>query len=574
MYRFLFFSIALSFNTLSHTQPLFIGPEKIKSLDSLYRLTFPSSDPGAIIIIAQGGRPVFKKAYGMANLENSVMLNTDHKMGIGSISKQFAAVSILLLQQEGKLNIKDDIRKYLPSYNTYGKIITIENILSHTSGIPSYTELNGFDTISNKTLSNYQLVKFFEKQPLLFEPGTNWSYSNSGYVLAGLIVEKISGRPFNDFLQQRIFRPLLMTETSLGSSTFILPGKASEYSGPTPKGRMKVETQYNWYWAYAAGQIVSTVDDMLKWDEALYNPEFLTTDLLNIAHKSFILKNGEDAHYGTGWAIASFKNKSMVQHGGSIGGYRAQGMRIPEDHLYVLILSNAAATNASLTANKSLSILYDMPSLKENQENVQSWKEIEGIYSSPNSGLRLQSNFGTKETFYTIRVDSSNRVTAQRTSAAPISLSTSGKDLLFDKTNPFVGWKIERNAQGMVDGIRFTQFFPGYGPERFNKKVSAIIPPKPVPGIIDSNILVKYVGVFEQEFGNRVKINIDKGKLYMEDLVLGIKTQLNWISGNTFWVKETDMQVVFDATAKGIITGAHFFNGFKDIMLKRVEEIY
>jgi CubicO group peptidase (beta-lactamase class C family) len=570
----LFFSIALSFNTLSHTQPLFIGPEKIKSLDSLYRLTFPSSDPGAIIIIAQGGRPVFKKAYGMASLENSVMLNTDHKMGIGSISKQFAAVSILLLQQEGKLNIKDDIRKYLPSYNTYGKIITIENILSHTSGIPSYTELNGFDTISNKTLSNYQLVKFFEKQPLLFEPGTNWSYSNSGYVLAGLIVEKISGRPFNDFLQQRIFRPLLMTETSLGSSTFILPGKASEYSGPTPKGRMKVETQYNWYWAYAAGQIVSTVDDMLKWDEALYNPEFLTTDLLNIAHKSFILKNGEDAHYGTGWAIASFKNKSMVQHGGSIGGYRAQGMRIPEDHLYVLILSNAAATNASLTANKSLSILYDMPSLKENQENVQSWKEIEGIYSSPNSGLRLQSNFGTKETFYTIRVDSSNRVTAQRTSAAPISLSTSGKDLLFDKTNPFVGWKIERNAQGMVDGIRFTQFFPGYGPERFNKKVSAIIPPKPVPGIIDSNILVKYVGVFEQEFGNRVKINIDKGKLYMEDLVLGIKTQLNWISGNTFWVKETDMQVVFDATAKGIITGAHFFNGFKDIMLKRVEEIY
>ena len=106
------------------------------------------------------------------------------------------------------------ISKYLPSYNTYGKTITIENILSHTSGIPSYTELNGFDTIANKTISNYQLVKFFEKQPLLFEPGTNWSYSNSGYVLAGLIVEKITGKPFNDFLQQRIFRPLLMTETS------------------------------------------------------------------------------------------------------------------------------------------------------------------------------------------------------------------------------------------------------------------------------------------------------------------------------------------------------------------------
>ena len=456
----------------------------------------------------------------MANLENNILLNTDHKMGIGSISKQFAAISILLLQQDGKLNIKDDIRKYLPSYNTYGKTITIENILSHTSGIPSYTELNGFDTIANKIISNYQLVKFFEKQPLLFEPGTNWSYSNSGYVLAGLIVEKITGKPFNDFLQQRIFRPLLMTETTLGSSIFILPGKASEYSGPTPKGRMKVETQYNWYWAYAAGQIVSTVDDMLKWDEALYNPAFISTELTALAHKSFILKNGEDAHYGTGWAISSFKNKSMIQHGGSIGGYRAQGMRIPEDHLYVLILSNSAATNAGLTANKSLSILYDMPALKENRENVQSWKEIEGIYSSPNSGLRLQSNFGSKEAYYTVRVDSSNRVKAQRTSAATISLSPAGKDLLYDKTNPFVGWKIERNSQGLVDGIRFTQFFPGYGQERYNKKISASLPPKPVSGAIDSTGLVKYTGIFEHEFGNRVKINIDKGQLYMEDRLL------------------------------------------------------
>ena len=109
-YRFLLFVIVLSLNTLLFTQPLTINPEKIKSLDSLFRLTFPSSDPGAIILVAQGGRPVFKKAYGMANLENNILLNTDHKMGIGSISKQFAAISILLLQQDGKLNIKDDIK--------------------------------------------------------------------------------------------------------------------------------------------------------------------------------------------------------------------------------------------------------------------------------------------------------------------------------------------------------------------------------------------------------------------------------------------------------------------------------
>ncbi len=264
----------------------------------------------------------------------------------------------------------------------------------------------------------------------------------------------------------------------------------------------------------------------------------------------------------------------MVQHGGSIGGYRAQGMRIPDDHLYILVLSNTAATNSGLTANKTLSILYDMPGIKENRENVQSWKEIEGVYTSPNAGLRLQSNFGSKPAYYTIRVDSANRVTAQRTSGASITLSPAGKDFLFDKTNPFTGWKVERNAQGSVDGIRFTQFFPGYGPERFNKKVSGTIPPKPEYGKIDSAGLAKYTGLFATEFGDRSKIMIEKGQLYTEDPLIGTKTQLHWVSGNIFRVKETDMEVVFDANAKGIITGAHYFNGFQEIILKRIEEIY
>ena len=352
MFRITFLAACLLLCIQLFSQPLVIGPEKIKRIDSLFRSNYPTANPGVIVLIAQGGKPVFKKAYGMADLENNILLNTDHKMGIGSISKQFAAVSILLLQQDGKLNIKDDIRKYLSAYNTYGKTITIENILTHTSGIPSYTELYGFDTIVNKSLSNHQLVKFFEKHPLLFEPGTNWSYSNSGYVLAALIVEKITGKPFNDFLEQRIFKPLLMTETSMGSTEFVLPGKTREYSGPTPKGRIKLETTYNWYWAYGAGQIISTADDMLKWDEALYNPAFLRSDLLSIAHKSFILKNGEDAHYGTGWGIGTFKNKTMVQHGGAIGGYRAMGMHVPEDHLYIIILSNSATTNSGLLGNQ------------------------------------------------------------------------------------------------------------------------------------------------------------------------------------------------------------------------------
>lgn len=563
---------------LLHLQPaaqtLQLGPEKIKSLDSLYRAMFPANDPGAIILVSRNGSPLFRKAYGMASLEFNIPLNTDHKMGIGSISKQFAAVSILLLQQEGKLSYQDDIKKYLPVYNTYGRTITIAHILSHTSGIPSYTELDNFDSIVNMKLSNHQLVKFFEAKPLLFEPGTNFSYSNSGYVLAALIVEKVSGMPYNEFLQKRIFQPLMMTESGIGSSDFIAAGKTGEYSGPTPKGRVKMETQYDWYWAYGAGQIISTVDDMLKWDEGLYQPSFIKPELLKLAHTSFILKDGKQANYGLGWAQGRLQNKTIIQHGGAIGGYRSMGVRIPEDHLYIIILSNAATTNSGLAANRTLTILYDLPALKENKQDVQSWKEIEGIYESLNAGLRLQTNFGTLPAYYTIRVDSANRVTAQRSSSPPVTLSPAGKDLLFDKMNPYTGWKIERNTQGAVEGIRFNQYFPGTGPERFNKRVSAKLPPEPVVAKADSAALVKFTGMYAHKFGDRTRIVADKGQLFMEDPVLGTRTTLNWIKGNTFWIKETDREIIFDADKKGSITGLRYFSGFQQIVMQRVEELY
>lgn len=558
----------------SHAQQFSINENKMKSLDSLFKITFAPSEPGAIVILAKDGKPIFKKAYGMSNLELNVPLNTDQKMGIGSISKQFAAVSILLLQQEGKLNIKDDVRKYLPQYNTWGRNISIEQMLSHTSGIPSYTELPGFDTLADKKIPISKLVAFFEKSPLVYEPGTNWSYSNSGFVLAALIVEKISGKPFNDFVKERIFNKVLMTESTFGTSDYIIPNKTGEYGGTSPKGKIKMEPQYDWYWAYGAGQIVSTVDDMLKWDEGLYNASFIDPKILSLGHTSYILNDGKPAGYGLGWAVEKFGNKTMVQHGGSIGGYRSQGMRIPEDHVYFLVMSNTGATNSSLIANKALSIVYDMPAIKEQRKDIQSWKEIEGVYESPSSGLRLQKNFGNIPAFYTVRVDSANRVTAQRTSSAAIQLSAAGKDILYDKSNPFSEWKIVRDDAGKVSGILFTHFFPGYGPERFNKRVSDALPPMKAPVKTDSVSLAKYVGLYEHEFGSRTKIAIEKNQLWMVDPEFNTKTELHWLKDNTFWIKEQDREVIFDVNKKGQVTGLQTFTGFQQIAMSKIVDLY
>jgi len=551
-----------------------ISESKIKSLDSLFRLTFPSTEPGAIILMAKDGKPFFRKAYGMANIELPVTMNTDHKMGIGSISKQFTATAILLLQQDGKLQVDDDIRKYLPQYNTWGKTITIRQILSHTSGIPSYTELPGFDTLADKKISNSRLIRFFESAPLIFEPGTDWSYSNSGFVLAGVIVEKLTGMPFNDFVRERILKKLNMTETAFGSSDYALPGKTAEYGGNTPKGKIKMETQYDWYWAYGAGQLVSTVDDMLKWDEALYDASFIKPELLQTAHSAYKLKMGNSANYGLGWGVDTLNSKAVIQHGGAIGGYRAQGIRMPDDHLYMILLSNSGTTNASLTLNKAVSLLYGISPIREQRQEIQPWKEIAGVYESLNSGSRLQKNYGNIPAFITIRVDSINRVTVQRTSGVVTTLTAAGKDRLYDKTAPFTSWKINRDATGTVTSFTVENLVPTMGPVRTNKRIATTVPDVKKPATADSTSLTAFTGRFIHAFGSTTNI-IQKGnRLMMEDPEFKTTTELHWLQGNTFWIRENDREVIFSRDKKGIVTSLQFFNGMQNITMEKSNELY
>lgn len=574
MKRIFLFICCSSLLAAGFSQSPAIGESKIKSLDSLFRLTFPSTEPGAIILLAKDGKPFFRKAYGMANIELPVTMNTDHKMGIGSISKQFTAMALLLLQQEGKLNIKDDIRKYLPQYNTWGRTITIDQILSHTSGIPSYTELPGFDTLADKKISNSRLISFFERSPLIFEPGSNWSYSNSGFVLAGVIVEKITGQPFNDFVSERILKKLNMTETSFGSSDYALPGKTAEYAGNTPKGKIKMETQYDWYWAYGAGQLISTVDDMLKWDEALYDAGFIRPELLKTAHTAIPLTTGLSANYGLGWAVDTLNGKAVIQHGGSIGGYRAQGIRLPDDHIYMILLSNSGATNSSLTLNKALSLLYNVAPVREQRQEIQSWKEMEGVYESLNSGSRLQKNMGDLPAFFTVRTDSLNRVTVQRSSSAALTLTPAGKDKLYDKSSPFTTWRFNRNSQGKVVSFTIEQLLPTMGPERTNLKIADIVPAIKQPVSADSAQLTVYTGLFRHELGSSARIVQVKNNLYMEDPEFKTKTQLHWLNGNLFWIKELDREVNFIRDKKGNVTSIQYNNGSQLITLHKSNELY
>jgi CubicO group peptidase (beta-lactamase class C family) len=264
------FRSILSALTLLFFSPLSaqFQPDIEKKIDSIMMHTYPLTDPGAVLLIAKNGVPVMEKGYGLANIELTVANKPKFVFAIGSMSKQFTAVCLLQLQDAGKLSLDDDIRKHLPHYDTHGETITIRHLLTHTSGIPSFTELDTFQHLINTDNSIADISNLFMNRPLLFSPGSNWSYSNSGYLLAGMIVEKVSGVTLETYLRQHIFLPLGMNSTSMGSNDRVIPRMVTGYDMGS-YGYMPTR-EYSWIWTFGAGGIVSNTSDLLKWDEALY----------------------------------------------------------------------------------------------------------------------------------------------------------------------------------------------------------------------------------------------------------------------------------------------------------------
>jgi len=306
-------------------------------IDSAMNAAYKPNQPGGVLLIAKDGKVIYKKAFGLANVERAIPLKNDNAFGIGSMTKQFTAVAILQLAQQGKLSLQDDIRKHLPDYSTHNKNITIEQLLTHTSGVAEIP--------NRRPGPSSNTIDFMMNEPLLFEPGTDWSYVNAGYLLLPLIIEKISGLSYNDYVQKNIFDVVGMKYSSFwhwpGKYEKTISGVATGYVsgennsivsvGYPRMGRLGV--------ARGNGNIISTVDDLLQWDEALYSDKVVGREWLHKAWTQHHL-NGSKMYYGYGWGLQTINGVECIQHGGSGVGYQSNGVRIPSEHVYVVLLTN------------------------------------------------------------------------------------------------------------------------------------------------------------------------------------------------------------------------------------------
>ncbi|MGX4640976.1 serine hydrolase [Massilia sp. SYSU DXS3249] len=417
------------------------------AIDASIGAHYKADEPGATVIVVKDGKTVFRKAYGMADSIGKQAMTPDAVLRLGSITKQFTAVAILMLAEEGKLSLTDDITRFFPDYPTKGKAITVEHLLTHTSGIKSYTGKPDYALGMEKDVTVAAMIDSFKNDPLDFEPGTNYRYNNSGYFLLGAIIEQVSGQPYAKFVEQRIFKPLGMANTAYEGHE---RGKAPRALGHSRDGQgFGRASKLSMTQPYAAGSLVSSVDDLARWDAAISSGKLLKPASWKRAFTPYTLADGKSTGYGYGWQIGKLQGAASIEHGGAINGFNTFAQRLPEQKVFVAVLSNAdgGLVNPGMVASRAAAIAIGKPfrEFKEIALGGAALERFTGVYAVDQSSTR------------TFRRDGDVLV-MQRSGRPPVRLKAFSPNGFF-LPNASDYFEFGQDAQGVITHV--TQYHDG-----------------------------------------------------------------------------------------------------------------
>lgn len=387
-----------------------ISDTQLQKIDSLFLDWNKPNHPGGTVGIMQNGRTVFSKAYGLASLEYLAPNSPSTIFNIASVSKQFTAMGIVVLQQQGKLSVDDDIRKHLPELPDFGETITIRHMLHHTSGLRSLHAILGLagwrgdDARTNEDINRFML----NQQDLNFKPGDEYVYCNTGYMLMVNIIEKITGEEFPKWMKESVFQPLGMINTYVEDnySRVVSNNATSYYAGEDNEFDRAVE-----YWGYVgSGNMHSTTDDLLRWLENFNDPQSSWKDHFDILQTMDKFNNGRENTYAFGVNIGDFNGFRSVGHGGAIGGFRSNIITYPEKELSIAILTNFSSGSPGQKSNTIAEIILGVEGDEENISNgiiktiklsSKALEKYEGLYwnSTSNYSRKIYSKNDTLRFF-------------------------------------------------------------------------------------------------------------------------------------------------------------------------------
>ena len=343
------------------SQQIVFAQDHAAKIQELLSLAHKYRQFNGSVLVAENGKVVYKGAYGLANMEWDIPNTPDTKFRLGSITKQFTATVIMQLVEQGKIKLDAKLSDYLPEYRKdTGSKVTIHHLLTHTSGIPSYTSQPGFfENVSRNPYKVDEFVKKYASGDLEFEPGSKYTYNNSGYFLLGAIVERVTGKPYEQVLKENIFDPLGMKNTGYDHHNTILPKRASGYS-KTPDSYTNA-AYLDMSIPYAAGSLYSTVEDLYLWDQALYTDKVLSAQSKALMYRPFL----DD--YAYGWVVtnASFKQNDqpiqMITHDGGINGFTTTIVRFPKEKNLIVMLDNTGSGYLNKLSDSIAKIIYNQP---------------------------------------------------------------------------------------------------------------------------------------------------------------------------------------------------------------------
>jgi CubicO group peptidase (beta-lactamase class C family) len=525
------------------------------AIDAVMGEIYKPGEPGAAVIVRRGGRTLFRKGYGMADLELGVKVEPDMIFRLGSITKQFTATAILMLAEQGRLSLEDEIGKYLPTFPVGDRKVTIEHLLAHTSGIKSYTNMEEWLPLWRKDMTPQEIIDMSRDKPFEYTPGERWKYNNSGYVMLGAVIEKVSGKSYEAFLQENIFKPLGMTHSGYDHTERVIPRRVPGYQKDSDG---YINAPYlSMTQPYSAGSLLSSVDDLATWNDAVLSGKLLKKEWLDRAFTPFLLASGESTGYGCGWFIADLGGHRTVEHGGGINGFLSYAMALPDDGIYIALLTNSAiqGREPEPRAVRIAELVLGLPP-QERKPVTLAGPELDAL-----TGVYV--NADNEERYITREAE---KLFSQRAGGARNQLLPASASEFHFADSPAV-LRFTSDGAGKVTGLRLQM---RYGPAEVYTRLA-----KPLPGprkeiVLDPALLDGYAGEYDLMPGFSIVITVEAGHL-MGQATGQPKVEIFAESRTNFFLKVVDAQIIFDLDAAGRVTGLTLIQGGQKLPGRKVK---
>ena len=519
-------------------------------IDNILNASYKANEPGATALVYKNGGVIYRKGFGSANLELGVAMQPEHVFEIGSITKQFTAIAILMLEEEGKLKVEDDMTKYIPDYPTQGKTITIHNLLNHTSGIKSYTSLQSFMKHARTDMTPSELIDKFKNEPMDFDPGEKFLYNNSGYVILGHLIEVITGDTYANYIQKNIFDKVGMKNSYYGSMKRLIKNRAYGYK--------QVENGYanadylSLTLPYAAGSLMSNVDDLLKWQKALNTNQLITQKSYNKAINGSSLNSGEHIVYGYGLGAGKIQGSKSISHSGGIFGYSTMGVYMPQEDVFVSVLANCDCSSPGGVANRIAALVIGKPFLNKadaitlNEVKLKQWV---GAYEFPGGIIR----------HITVK---NGKIFSQREGSTKLEIypMTESK-FIFEDGDITYNFSM-KNGKKLVEFITDETII--------GNQINKAPPAEQKEITLAPDVLKQYIGKYELQPGFVIEVTVEGNQIFAQATGQP-QFEIFAESEDNFFLKVVSAKLVFSKNENGAVNIATLHQGGQQIPGKKID---